>query len=215
MKQIFIILPAILSLLFSFTLFGEKETMNTQKPENLNRKQIIAQAVAKLQAQHPEFQASQYDQILVARNKDLLRVSFVQSIKYIPENSQYYYDVWITLGKNTSGGKTSLNNPEDFQTTAQTKFLTYNKEMRKIIKKIIKAINQNKELGSIKEEGLPPGYSLAIYCQQNYYQIIADSPDTTSRYRINKATLKISDLSHKHKENKEEETSSEWIPVKE
>ena len=173
--------------------------MEAKAREKLSRAKVIAIAVEQIQSEQKEFLPAQYNLIQVYKKNEVFKVYFTQSIKFVPENSEHYYDVFVEIGENSGSGYGILKNPHNYEAKTPTQFLKITPAIQKKIKFVIQAINKSKEIGVIPKEGLPEGYTLEIYAQPQYYQIIADAPGIASRYQIDKKTGKVGAASHKEK----------------
>jgi hypothetical protein len=149
-----------------------------------------------------------FDQIIVWANNESIYIKFSNPIKFIPINSEYYYDITVYI----LGGGMSYDiyaNPHDYEgSSLDTPFFKSTPGSEEIIQFVIDAINQDAGL-TIKEdkkrflkdfEG-----DLIIRDCDDHYAITRTSTYQESWYKIRKQTGEIYDDGHAHLEPPPEE----------
>lgn len=134
---------------------------------------------------------SQYNIRVLASESEII-VSFRIPLKYIPYNSEYFYDASVDIG-NDFISYANYSNPEDYQSNTVA-FYTPTREHKENIKFIVNAINkrENKNIVPVNLSDLKD--DLIIREKPDHYNVEYVSDNFDQAYKINKVSGKIYDL---------------------
>jgi hypothetical protein len=192
--------------LFLLLLSVEMATGQTRN-ENLNQERIDELAalpkdslikLATERIANPSFNKNDFDRVEAWATGSSVFIKFSHIIQVVPQKGRNYFSVTVDLlhpriSYSELGGAADKDEIE---------FYKPNDEDKKKIEFVRTAINNsNGQIGKLEgkpEDDLPNG-TMSIDEKDNYYQVYVDSPSTSSRYKIDKSTMKIFDDMHRHK----------------
>jgi hypothetical protein len=182
--------------------------LNTRKTfeeiRQLSRTDMVNIALEKAR-DHLDFNSANhliFDKTVVLTDEKTIRVELINPIKYIPYNSEFFYDITIDIVTGAMWYDV-YGNPSDHNGGLHTPFFTPTAESENIIQFVIDAIN--------KDAGLSAGESkksflenfegdLIIRDRKDYYAIRRISTYQESWYKIYKKTGEVTDGGHAHLE---------------
>ena len=181
----------ILLALFAILSFSQTyaQSKTPEEFKKLGRDSIIKLA---MNFMDNKIEPANYD-IRVLANKTNVVVSFYIPVKYVPYNSEYFYDAVVDM-TNEFISYDNYSNPREYQNN-QVSFYKPNKEDQKNIEFIINAISENGTKG-----GIPPidltnfKDHLIIRETPKHFDIVFVSETYDLTYKINRKSGKISDL---------------------
>ena len=156
----------------------------------LGKDSLIQQAIEWL---GDDASLTDFKKVEVKSNGKEILVSFLNPIKYIPQQSAFYYDVHVYLIEN-SMVKSPCANPVDSNLIADT-FFKPSEDSNQKIKFVIDAINKNQNLGQIGNID-EFEYQMIIRENEQYYEITIWSTQQESEYKIDKISGKVFDEQH-------------------
>jgi len=134
---------------------------------------------------------SQYN-IKVLANESGAIVSFRIPVKYIPYNSEYFYDASVDIS-NDFISYANYSNPEDYQSNTVS-FYKPTEEHQENIKFVINAINESKNENIVQVNIAQLTDDLIIREKPDYYDIEYVSEQYDLVYKINKISGEIYEL---------------------
>jgi len=135
-----------------------------------------------------------FSKIKVMTDGEIVYVSFLNPIKYLPMNSVFYFDFGVDLLKEvTTYGPVSNG---IFESNKKISPYIQTKETNSNIQFVIEAIDKSDEIGSIDTANLED--DITIRECENYYSIIVVSEFQESSYKIKKVSGEIYDSEHAH-----------------
>lgn len=192
----------IISLFVFITFMANATDPKIDSLKKLGRAALVDLAVEKMAVDHPEFDHTQYDRVIVKANDKSLIVEFTLSVRLKGRRLCYYDFVTIALvGPGTGRGADG--------DCDEVKFYQKTKRAQHKINFVFKCINKSDEVGHIKDNKVPYGTNMTISEHATYYYVETSSRSTHSNFKVNKLTGKISGGGHKHYARRNEE-KSEW-----
>lgn len=176
--------------LFTNTLIFSQDpvNMNVEELQQLNKDSLIKLALGYMDK---SIEVTQYNIKVLANGSDVI-VSFRIPLKYIPYNSEYFYDASVDIG-NDFISYANYSNPEDYQSNTVT-FYVPTEEHQENIKFIVNAINESKNENIVPVNITELTDDLIIREKPGYYDIEYISEKYDLIYKINKVTGEIYDL---------------------
>jgi len=164
------------------------QNKNVQELKQMGKDSLIKLALSYMDN---SIDVSQYN-IRVLANESEIIVSFRIPLKYIPYNSEYFYDASVDIG-NDFISYANYSNPEDYQSNTVA-FYTPTVVHQKNINFVVNAINEskNEHIQSINIAELTD--DLIIREKADYYDVEYVSDNFDQAYKINKISGKIYDL---------------------
>lgn len=146
---------------------------------NMDNEEIIKIVAEDLEKQYDSFDISLFDTIQVKKNQgsieldeeqeDSCWVSFQMSIRYIPQNSCYYYGIGTDPVSNFSSLGSDCN-PRDYITQEEPKFFNPTEESKKTVSFVVESLKKTEV--EISENGkLPEKTTLIIRDNPENYDI--------------------------------------------
>ncbi|WP_308992583.1 hypothetical protein QLS71_013400 [Mariniflexile litorale] len=135
-----------------------------------------------------------FSKIKVMTDGRTVYVSFMNTIKYLPMNSVFYFDVGVNLIE-----KVVVYDPVSngvFESKIKVPFYKQTKQTKKNIQFVMDAINKSDEVGPIDAVNFED--AMTIRENDDYYNIIVVSEFQESSYKIEKISGKIYDSVHAH-----------------
>lgn len=143
-----------------------------------------------------EVSLESFNKITVSTDGREIWVSFSNPIKYLPQETIFYFDVAVGLLQNlVSMGP--ISNPLDYN-EKNISFYKETEEIKMNIQFVLEAINKSSEVGSIDITDFEDNMIIREY--ENYYDISIVSEFQESSYKIEKVSGKIYDTEHAHLE---------------
>ena len=141
------------------------------------------------------FNPADYKVQRVTKREDMLYVSFIMPIQFVPAKGSYTYNVSVTLPDfSMSYSLLSCNG----ESSTDPHFFKHTEETRKAVDFIFASINNSNEVGHVKEEEWPSNSVMVIKDMGAYYDIEVDDDYIHSYYKIKKDSGEIYDAGHKH-----------------
>lgn len=134
---------------------------------------------------------TQYNIKILANESDVI-VSFRIPVKYVPYNSEYFYDASVDIG-NDFISYANYSNPEDYQSNTVS-FYTPTEEHQENVKFVVNAINESKNENIVPVHITELTDDLIIREKPGYYGIEYISEKYDLVYKINKETGEVYDL---------------------
>ncbi len=184
-----VVIYILLFLFHGFILSQDNlQNKNVEELKEMGKDSLIKLALSYMDN---SIDASQYN-IRVLSNETEVIVSFRIPIKYIPYNSEYFYDASVDLS-NDFISYANYSNPEDYQSNTVA-FYTPRREHKKNIEFIVNAINksENKNIVPVNLSDLKD--DLIIREKPDHYNVEYVSDNFDQAYKINKVSGKIYDL---------------------
>ena len=203
-------------ILFCSSCFSQtfESNNNVEKMKQLGKDSIVKLALGFMDN---KIEPTNYD-IKVLANKTSVVVSFFVPVKYVPYNTEFFYDAVVDI-TNEFISYDNYSNPRDYFNSNVTFYKT-TKEHQKNIEFVLNAISENGQKG-----GIPPiditnfKDHLIIRETPNYYDIefVSETYDLT--FKIKKSSGKISDIVTGYLEPQpifdDEDETDEFIEIKE
>jgi hypothetical protein len=131
-----------------------------------------------------------FSKISVITNGEVIYVSFMNPIKYLPMNSVFYFDFGVNLlEKTVTYGPTSNG---DFDPEKKITPYIQNNENKQAIQFVLDAIAKSDELNSIDIVTFTDNMEIKEF--EDYYDVLVVSDNVESMYKIKKASGKVYDL---------------------
>lgn len=180
----------VLFFLFHSLIFSQVNPVNKDVEELklLGKDSLIKLALSYIDK---SIDLTQYNINVLANESDVI-VSFRIPLKYIPYNSEYFYDASVDLS-NDFISYANYSNPEDYQSNTVT-FYSPTEEHKENIKFVVNAINASKNENIIPVNITELTDDLIIREKPAYYGVEYISEKYDLVYKINKITGKIYDL---------------------
>lgn len=184
------IIAGILIFLFHGFILSQEKTVN----EDINElKQLDKDSLIKLALSYMDksIDITQYKIKVLANESDII-VSFRIPVKYIPYNSEYFYDASVDIG-NDFISYANYSNPEDYQRNTVS-FYTPTQKHQKNIKFVVNAIKESKNENILPINITERTDDLIIREKPDYYEIEYVSEKYEQTYKINRVSGEIYDL---------------------
>lgn len=184
-----VVIYILLFLFHGFILSQDNlQNKNVEELKEMGKDSLIKLALSYMDN---SIDASQYN-IRVLSNDTEVIVSFRIPLKYIPYNSEYFYDASVDIG-NDFISYANYSNPEDYQTNTVA-FYTPTREHKQNIKFIVNAINKSKNENIVPVNLSDLKDDLIIREKPDYYDVEYVSDNFDQTYKINKVSGKIYEL---------------------
>ena len=170
-----------------------------QDLKDLGRDSLISKAIARINAEFPEFDNETFKNVRVVAGKDVLYVRFSVPYCYVPLNTSaiYHVSVYLHGSSQLSLGSLSNNAEIDFDTG----FYKPDPAHYEAIAFISEATSRDQHVTPIEEVTKVYKHDVIIMEMPGEYKVDISSNSTSSGYRVNKQTGEVYDHWHKHKAN--------------
>jgi|SRR5690606_10932589 len=184
------IITCILFLLFNGIIFSQDKLAlkDVEELKQLGKDSLIKLALSYMDK---SIDVSQYN-IKVLANKSEVIVSFRIPVKYIPYNSEYFYDASVDIG-NDFISYANYSNPEDYQSNTVS-FYTPTEEHKENLKFVVNAINESKKENIVPVNITELTDDLIIREKPDRFDIEYVSEKYDLVYKMNKVSGEIYDL---------------------
>lgn len=171
---------------------------NMSKKEVKQLKSLGKQAIVELALKRlgEGVDTSYFKSIKVMASDRDVYVSFDNPIKFVPENSVYYYNTVVFINGVMSRGP--LQNPEnkDFNKD-KIHYFKYDAEVLKEIKFVIKAMNKQEIVDTINWKYYKDNNGMIIYDRGEYYEVNASyGKFNEAAYKVDKSTGVVTEEYH-------------------
>ncbi len=203
-----------LLLLFLLLLSLSSGMLKAQAPDSiflLEKADIIQKAEEHFKKEYPEFNANDFDQLTVSKNKkNLYKVIFRQVIEYVPIGKAYHYSAYCILNDSMQVQKSHINSTRSKPGLTVSTFYSKKPADQKAIDFVVKAIKEDNPHFFIQKKG----WLYRIYERKQSYEIEMASPSVTIFCTINKITGAIVNCRHKGRPSASEAAmSEEWEEI--